>query len=274
MSRTKFIVALTLLIVFLVGCAQTTATRTAAPASALDRILQKKTLVVGTSGNMPPLNMINKQGRVFGYEADMAQMMADAMGVNVNFATMPFADLLPALEAGKIDIILSGMTITPERNLKVAFVGPYFQSGKAFLTKIERIANAKNPKEINNPNTTVVALKGSTSQYFVEQAIPKARLIRAKDYDEAVNLVLQDKVDAMVADYPICVISVFRYPNHGLVSVITPFTYEPIGIAMPRDPALMNWMQNFLSILDGTGRLDDLEARWFEDASWLKEMKD
>jgi polar amino acid transport system substrate-binding protein len=58
------------------------------------------------------------------------------------------------------------------------------------------------------------------------------------------------------------------------VSVITPFTYEPIGIAMPRDPALMNWMQNFLSILDGTGRLDDLEARWFEDASWLKEMKD
>ncbi len=274
MSRTKFIVALTLLTSFLLGCAQTTTTRTAAPASALDRILQKKTLVVGTSGNMPPLNMINKEGQVFGYEADMAQMIANAMGVNLSYATMPFADLLPALEAGKIDIILSGMTITPERNLKVAFVGPYFQSGKAFLTKIGRIANARDPREINSPNTTIAALNGSTSQYFVEEVIPKAKLIKTKDYDEAVNLVLQDKADAMVADYPICVISVFRFPDKGLLTVITPFTYEPIGIAMPRDPALMNWMENFLSILDGTGRLDDLEVRWFEDASWLKEIKE
>jgi polar amino acid transport system substrate-binding protein len=274
MSRMKITAALTLLITFMVGCAQMTTVRSATPVTALDQIVQKKTLVVGTSGKMPPLNMINKQGKVFGYEADMAQMMADAMGVSLSFATMPFADLLPALEAGKIDIILSGMTITPQRNLKVAFIGPYFQSGKAFLTKVARIATAKNPKEINDPKTTIVALKGSTSQAFVEQAMPKAKLITAQDYDEAVNLVLQDKADAMVADYPICVISVFRYPDQGLLSVITPFTYEPIGIAMPQDPALMNWMQNFLSILEGTGRLDDLETRWFENASWLNEMKD
>ncbi|NIQ91423.1 MAG: transporter substrate-binding domain-containing protein, partial [Deltaproteobacteria bacterium] len=115
-----------------------------------------------------------------------------------------------------VDMVLSGMTITPARNLKVAFVGPYFISGKAFLTKIETIAKAKEATEVNSPNVKLTALRGSTSQYFVEQVLPKVQLVPAKDYDEAVKLVLQGKVNAMIADYPICLVSVYRYPNEGL----------------------------------------------------------
>jgi len=196
------------------------------------------------------------------------------MKVEVKFVTKPFAELLPALQAGEVDMILSGMTITPERNLKVAFVGPYFLSGKAFLTKLKTIANAKEAKDANNPNTRIVALKGSTSQAFAEQYLDKTTLFTTATYDDAVDMVLQDKVHAMIADYPICVVSVFRYPEAGLLSVVTSLTYEPLGIALPAsDPLLVNWTQNTLNSLKGSGILDELKLKWFAEGSWLNDLK-
>jgi len=255
----------------LFGCTQKIVKPT--PTPVLDNILQKGELVLGTAGTMPPLNMTTKDGEVTGFEVDLARMMAEGMGVNLRIETMEFSKLLSALESGKVDMVMSGMTITPKRNLKVAFVGPYYVSGKAFLTKIETIANAKEATEVNSPSTRLTALKGSTSQYFVEAVLPKAQFIPAKDYDEGVDLVIKGKVHAMVADYPICVVSLFRHPNAGLLSVFTPLTYEPIGIAMPSyDPHLVNWVENFLDMLEETGELDALTERWFEDASWLTRL--
>jgi len=240
----------------------------------LDRIQQRGELIVGTMGNMPPLNMTSKDGEIFGLEPDLAGMLAGAMNVKVRFVTKPFHELLPALQRGEVDMVMSGMTITPERNLKVAFVGPYFISGKAFLTKVKNIAYADEAKDANNPNTKMVALKGSTSQAFAEQFLDKTTLFTTDTYDEAVDMVLQDKVHAMIADYPICVVSVFRYPDAGLLSVVTQLTYEPIGIAMPaNDPLLVNWTQNTLNNIEGSGQLDELKLKWFAEGDWLNKLK-
>jgi polar amino acid transport system substrate-binding protein len=229
--------------------------------------------VVGMAGSMPPLNMTTKEGEVIGYEVDLARAMAAAMGVRAKLEVIPFAELLPALQSGKIDLILSNMTITPGRNLKVAFVGPYFTSGKAFMTKIKTIAMADETTDIDAKKTKLVALKGSTSQAFVEKYIPDATLVTAKDYDEAVEMVLQDKVHAMVADYPICVVSIFRYPNQGLLSVITTLTYEPIGVGVPAgDPLLVNWVENFMGIAEQTGLLEQLKQKWLLRADWLHRL--
>jgi polar amino acid transport system substrate-binding protein len=242
-------------------------------AAGLSGILQKRELVVGTAGNMPPFNMKTTDGKLIGLDVDLAKLMAGAMGVKLRLKIMAFAKLLPALEAGEVDMIMSQMTITPRRNLKVAFVGPYFISGKAFLTKQETIARAEEATEVDNPRVSLATIKGSTSQYFVEAVIPKAKLVTTDNYDEAVQMVIDDKVDAMIADYPICVISVYRFPNKGLVSVITPLTYEPLGIAMSGDDShLLNWTENFIDVLKGSGRLEVLRKRWFEDVSWLKRL--
>jgi polar amino acid transport system substrate-binding protein len=225
------------------------------------------------AGNMPPLNMTTKEGDLIGYEVDLAQAMAAAMGVKAKMEIIPFSELLTALRTGKIDIILSNMTITPGRNLKVAFVGPYFTSGKAFLTKINTLALADEPEDIDAKKTKLVALKGSTSEAFVEKVLPGATLITAKDYDEAVDMVLQDKVHALVADYPICVVSVFRYPNKGLLSVVTTLTYEPIGVGVPAgDPLLVNWVENFMGIAEKTGLLEELKRKWLLNADWLHRL--
>ena len=239
----------------------------------LDRIQKNGELAVGMSGDQPPLNATTRDGKVIGLEADIAARMASSMGVKLRIARMPFSDLLAALSAGKIDMILSGMTMSPSRNLKVAFVGPYYVTGKAFLTKKETFASLKTADGIDNPEYTVAALKGSTSQAYVEKELPKAKLLATKDYDEALDLVIRDKATAMVADHHFCLVSAARFRDKGLTTVTAPFTYEPIGIAMPDgDPLLVNWVQNFLVSLSGSGDLKKISERWFNDASWLKEL--
>jgi len=275
MKVVKIILASILALIFLAGCAQMQQGSSAVSTSpVLDRIQQRGELIVGTMGNMPPLNMTSKDGEIFGLEPDLAGMLADAMSVKVRFVTKPFNKLLPALQNGEVDMVMSGMTITPARNLKVAFVGPYFISGKAFLTKVKNIAYADEAGDVNNPNTKIVALKDSTSQAFAEKFLDKTTLFTVGTYDEAVDMVLKDKVQAMIADYPICVVSVFRYPDAGLLSVVTQLTYEPIGIAMPpNDPLLINWTQNTLNNIEGSGQLDELKLKWFAEGDWLNKLK-
>lgn len=275
MKFAKVIIVSILALIFFTGCAEMQQGSSSTSASpVLDRIQKRGELIVGTMGNMPPLNMTAKDGEIFGLEPDLARMMANAMNVKVKFVTKPFPELLPALRAGEVDMVLSGMTITPKRNMEVAFVGPYFISGKAFLTKVKTIALAKKTAEVNSPNTKIVTLKDSTSQTFAETFLDKTTLFTTGTYDEAVEMVLKDKVQAMIADYPICVVSVFRYPEAGLLSVVTPLTYEPIGIAIPaNDPLLMNWTTNTLNSIEASGNLDELRLKWFAKGSWIDKMK-
>ena len=239
----------------------------------VDRIRKAGELRVGMSGDQPPLNAADRNGKVIGLEPDLASRMAADMGVKLEVVRIPFPALLPALSEGKIDLILSGMTITPHRNLTVAFVGPYYITGKAFLTKLETIASLKNADGVDRPEYTVVALKGSTSQLYVEKMLPKAKLVTTKNYDEALDLLIRDKAHVMVADYHFCALSALRYKDKGLTTVTAPFTYEPIGIAMPDgDPLLVNWMQNFLVTLHGSGELKKMSDRWFLKADWLSEL--
>ncbi len=274
MKLHKVILVSVLVLFAFTACAQQQ-TKQNSPSSSpvIDRIVDRGELVVGTMGNMPPMNMTTKDGDLIGMEIDLGKSIAAAMGVKARFETMAFSALLKALEDGKVDMVMSGMTITPARNMKAAFVGPYFQSGKAFLTKIKTIAEADEAEDVNSADTKLVALKGSTSQAFVEKFIPKATLFTTADYDEAVDMVLKDKVHAMVADYPICVVSVFRYPEAGLLGVVTPITYEPIGIAVPPgDPLLVNWLENFMATLEGSGWFELLEQRWFGRGDWLNKL--
>jgi polar amino acid transport system substrate-binding protein len=239
----------------------------------LDRIQAKKELAVGTAASMPPFNMTTKDGQIVGMEIDLAQLIAGAMNVKLTLKAIPFNDLLPALEAGQVDIILSSMTITPLRNLKVAFVGPYFVSGKSILTKEKNVESMNEVSKINKPDLVLTALKGSTSQIFAEKVFPKAKLLLTENYDEAVAMVRQDKVQAMVADMPICQVTVYRYPDAGLATLKNALSWEPIGMAIPpNDPLLLNWLQNFLNTVEKDGTLGMLVDRWFKHGSWVSRL--
>ena len=274
--RVIHVLGLILAILLLFGCAemQRPSTKASAPASTLERILLVGELRVGMSGDMPPLNMTTKEDKLIGLDADLAAIIAKAMGVRLKLEKIPFNELLPALEVGRIDMIISNMTITPERNLKADFVGPYFVSGKGLLTKRATLAKAEKMEDLNSPDFTFVVLKGSTSELVARKGAPKAGLLTAYSEDEAVQMVLNGDADAMIADFPICVVAAYRHKGSGLVSVVAPITYEPIGIAIPKgDPHLVNWLENVLDGLRKAGVMEELKVKWFATPTWVDQLK-
>jgi polar amino acid transport system substrate-binding protein len=88
----------------------------------LNKILEKGEIVIGMSGNQPPFSMKAKGGDLIGYEVDIAKLLSQSMNVKLKIEQIPFPDLLQALKEGKVDLVMSGMTMTPKRNLEAAFV--------------------------------------------------------------------------------------------------------------------------------------------------------
>jgi polar amino acid transport system substrate-binding protein len=238
----------------------------------MNRILKSGELVIGTSGKQPPMTAISKKGEIIGLDADIARAMAAALAVKLTFKTFPFADLLPALEAGKVDMIISSMAITPMRNRKVLFVGPYLVSGKGILTLYDRYAALQQATGLNAPNVSVAALKGSTSQKYTETLMPKAKRILIDSYDQGIDLLLKKKVDVVVADYPFCALTAYRYQEKGLLAGKAPLSYEPLGIAMSEDTLLVNWVQNFLMLLKGNDQLPEMQEKWLSGGKWVDEL--
>lgn len=265
-------IALIILVAFLTaGCANLTSA--GKPSTTIHRIQQRGMVIVGTAADMPPLNMMTKNGLPAGLDVDLAQAIAGAMGVELKLEIKNFADLLPALYAGEVDMVISGMTITPDRNLKVAFAGPYHITGKSYLTKIAVIAKITDPNELNSKKFHFTALAGSTSERLVKELMPRARYTQVNRYEDGVAMVLNDKVDAMVSDYHACIMAAVRNPNAGLVTIFSRFTYEPLGIAIPAgDAHLLNWMENFVGIASDSGMLDELKLKWIKDTSWITEL--
>ena len=236
----------------------------------LDRVIDFKVLKVGMSGNQPPMNVSSRSGHLIGYEVDLARALAGAMGARLEIVTMPFVDLLKALDDEKVDMVMSGMAITAERTRNHIFVGPYMMSGKSILTKSALLSRVAQASEFNRADLKLAALEGSTSQTFVESVASEATLITVKDYDAAVAMVIADEVDALVADMPICVLSVLRYPNAGLTTLKSPLSIEPFGIAISNnDPQFANLVDNYLDTYGKMGVLAKLRKKWFEDKSWI-----
>lgn len=246
---------------------------TAQEAPVLNRIIESGELRVGMSGTQPPFAMKTKTGELIGYEVDLATMLAAAIGVELKIVEIEFSELLPALKEGDVDVVMSGMTMTSERNLQAAFIGPYILSGKSILTTAATLNAMGGNVDFNKANLTLATLGNSTSQDFVETMMPLANLMIVRDYDEAVQAVLDGKANAMVADFPICALSQMRNPNAGLATLSEPMTLEPIGMALPPgDSLLLNMVENFLVRLTGMGVLESQEAKWFDDGSWLSQL--
>jgi polar amino acid transport system substrate-binding protein len=276
MKKHRMMLTMAIMISVLLGCAnmQPTSAVSADASPILDRILSQRELRVGMSGDMPPMNMTTKEDKLIGLDADLAAIIADAMNVKLSLQPIPFAELLPALEAGRIDMIIANMTITPERNLKAAFVGPYFVSGKGLLTKRSTLVAVERIEELNSPEFTFVTLAGSTSELVARNGAPQAKLLTAANQDQGVQLVIDGDADAMIADFPICVVAAYRHRDAGLVAANTPITYEPIGIAVPKgDPHLVNWLENVLDGLRQAGIMKVLKKKWFGEPKWVDQLK-
>lgn len=239
----------------------------------LERIVETGTLRVGMSGDQAPFNVKSRSGALIGFEIELLKMMAQSMGVNVEYVMKPFPELLPALENGEVDIVMSGMAINAERSLDAVFVGPYAMSGKSILTNDPALSNVTRTEDINQANLTVATLRSSTSEAFVTKRLPIAKLVTVESYEEAIRMVVEDEVDALVADMPACNVAVLRYPEANLSTLSAPFTVEPIGIAVrASERSLQSLLDNYIAAYKESGLIDLLQVQWFERGNWISEL--
>lgn len=236
----------------------------------LDRIIETGELRVATSGNQPPFNAVSKDGQLMGLEIDLIRALAEMMNVNLNLTSMPFPELLPALRDGKVDMVLSGLSITPERARDFAFVGPYVLSGRSVLTDSQTLVNMKTPRDLDKPELTLVALEGSTSAEFVKRVAPQAKLVTTQNYEEAVQMVIAKQATGMIADMPACVLTVLKNPRADLATPSEPFTIEPVSIALPaNDERFRNLIETYVDAFESTGVLEELRKEWLEGGDWV-----
>ena len=236
----------------------------------LDRVVKSGQLRVGMSGTQPPFNVVSRNGSLIGLEVDLANMLASGLRVDLKIVQKPFGDLLGELAAGNVDIVMSGMAITSERSKSVSFAGPYMMAGKSILTRSDVLAASDDTGDINSKDITLAALENSTSQQFVEKVMPNSKLVKVKNYDEAVKMLMDGKIDALVADMPICVLTILRNPDAGLSTLAQPFTVEPVGIAMSSsDQQMLNLVENYVEAMEKMGALDMMRKKWLQDSSWI-----
>ncbi|MGH9887821.1 MAG: transporter substrate-binding domain-containing protein [bacterium] len=243
------------------------------PPQALQHILSSGELRVGTSPDLPPLVMHDRDGELIGLEVDLVRALAGAMNLKVNFVELPFADLIPALERGDVDMGIAAMTITPERNARVAFAGPYLISGNTLLARTRELADTEDLAKLDDPKLSFAVRESSTSERFVRAHMPKAKLVTVPDAEAGVKALLAGQVDGLITDLQVCMVARWRHPEAELYMRYSPFTTEPLGIALPpAAPLFLNLVSNYVNTLEETGELAQLKAKWLGDGAWLERM--
>lgn len=124
--------------------------------STLEQITKRGELRVGFEAGYLPFEMADKKGRFIGFDIDMAKEMAKAMGVKFVPVNTAWDGIIPALITKKFDIIISGMTVTQERNLKINFADPYIIVGQTILLNPKHKGKVKSYKDLNNKNTPLL----------------------------------------------------------------------------------------------------------------------
>jgi len=242
--------------------------------STLEGILQRGEFRVGFEAGYMPFEMTDKKGEFVGFDIDMAKEMAKAMGVKFVPVNTAWDGIIPALTTNKFDIIMSGMTITQERNLKINFADPYIVVGQTILLNSKHKGKVKSYSDLNDPKYILTSKLGTTGEQAVKRLIPKATYKSFETEPEAALEVVNGKADAFVYDLPYCVVFNAQQGKGKLVFLDQPFTYEPLAWAINKgDPDFLNWLNNFLRQVRNDGRYDRMYNKWIKNTDWLAEVQ-
>ena len=243
-------------------------------ADTLAEIQKRGTLRVGMEPGYMPFELTNQKGEIIGFDVDMATRMAKAMKVKLELVSTAWDGIIPALLTNKFDIIMSGMTLTQERNMTVNFAPPYILIGQSVLLKKELADTVKSYKDLNDPKYTIASKLGTTGEQATKRMIPDAKYISYETEQEGVMELSNGKIDAFIYDLPFNSIAVGQKGAGKFVHLDEPFTKEPLAWAIRRgDPDFLNWLENFMSQIKYDGVYDKIYAKWFHDDAWLKEIQ-
>lgn len=231
----------------------------------LAEINRRGELVVGMQEGFVPFEMRGKDGRLVGFDVDTARSAAKQLGVGLRLVKQDWGQLIPSLNSGTIDVIMSGMTVTSERNRHVVFTSPVLSSGRMFLVNRKNAQNIKKFEDLDRPGIFVVSGPGGLGTLRFDELVEHAAYREFPDRKSALEEVLSNRAQAYVDDEFAIRAACARYPDK-LIGRFQPLTLERIAWAVaPGDYHWVNWLNNFIAELEGNGRLDELKRKWLRD---------
>ncbi len=220
-------------------------------------------LIVGMELDFPPFETIDTAGRPAGMSVDLAEALAQSLGRELRVENIPFVGLIPALKSGRIDIIISSMTDTPQRRESIAFSDPYFQIGLALLVGKE--SPVRSVADLDRPGRTLVVRQGTTSEAWARGHTSQVRILALEKESAAVLEVLQGRADAFLYDQVAIWQQGKRHPDRTRV-LLEPLQREQLAIGLRKDDtALRESINAFLKKFRAAGGFEKLGDRYLRE---------
>jgi polar amino acid transport system substrate-binding protein len=220
-------------------------------------------LVVGMDLSYPPFETRDTSGAPAGVSVDLAKALGEFLHRPVRIENIPFAGLIPSLQAKRIDVILSSMTATPERAQTIDFSDPYSKTGLCLLvgakTGIQSVADA------DRAGRSVAVVKGTTGQVYAAQHIRNARVLILDQPASCVLEVAQGKASAFLFDQLSTLQNWHKNPQTTR-AILTPFQVETWAIGLRKgNDALLKQVNAFLADYKAKGGFDKLGDKWLAE---------
>lgn len=242
------------------GCAGPAADPVPGPAASAEP--DHAVLRVGLSQTAPPL-AFERDGQPAGIEPDLARDLAAALGRELRFVPTYWPNLIPELRDRRIDIIMSGMTVTPERRRRVAFAEPYLVTGQQALVRRDDAAAPRSAAAVPGTRRAVAVEKGTTCEQYVREHLREAEIYALPTLHAAVRALVDGGVDLVVHDAPSARWMAAQYRDQGIVVVPGLLTQESLAWAVhPDDVELRASINQILSQWRSSGKLDALITGW------------
>jgi ABC-type amino acid transport substrate-binding protein len=219
-------------------------------------------LKVGISTDYPPL-AYKQEGRIVGIEADNATAVGAILDQEMTLVEMPFEKLIPALQAGEIDVIMSGMSVTPMRGEQVIFADAYMEIGQMAIILIDNAGQFSQPWSIYRMGVRVGVEPGTTGAEFAKIELKEAQISYFSNPSAAFEGLRNDDIDLYVHDAPTSWQLATSQDNEDLLSLYAPLTNEQLAWAVRKDDEHLAQSLNVaLQTMKGSGSLRYILNRW------------
>jgi len=230
--------------------------------SHLDKVLEKGQLAVCTTGDYKPYTFLRQDGGYEGIDIEMAQSLAQSLGVKVQWVPTTWKTLMPDMVAGKCDIGMGGISVTLERQKKAFFSSTLDVDGKIPLVRCEDVSRYQTVEQINRPEVRLIEPAGGTNEAFARGHLPKAQL-NFHDNKTIFQELLDKRADVMITDSSEALYQQKRMPGLCAVNPTDYMQYGEKAYLLPRDD--MTWksyVDQWLHLSKATGAYQKTLSHW------------
>ncbi|MFW5681010.1 MAG: transporter substrate-binding domain-containing protein [Pseudomonadota bacterium] len=272
MFHRRSLIAAALAGVMLGGVTAALPTPAQAQESLIDTVVERGVLRVGV-GNFVPWVFRSKTGEIIGFEVDVATKLAEDMGVEVEFVPTVWDGMIPALLSGNFDVVISGMSLRPDRMLRVNFTSPYASSGNMLAASVERMPDRTSLDDFNDRDVTIAAVRGSTAASAVQAQLPRARLLQFDAEADVLQEVLNGNADAYVGAVPKPGRDAASFPDQLYLPIRETFQGTLEGFALRKgDPDALNYFNSWIMLNVANGFLQERWEYWFTGQDWADQV--